>query len=267
MELRINRVRINRSRPVTVFNCSSGELGIDFEWNKKTVGWSWNSNCGIGGSKGGARDARPLPSGGPNSFIFMQFLAKIWKIIAILGVGAPPWGKSWIRHCGVCMAKPETCGVAGGAIGFWVKVTECSSLGGEISTATHGTAGSQIYCTYGYDFDTNSRFRIWTEQRARRLILISILMLVWSNHGPVTQLTGDQEHELCHRVSIWFKRIVNVVMTLTPNYSTHKIFQLLVLPIRYKSACHCLFGRLMYQVRDVLIVEVHLYLKHGVWNS
>ena len=36
---------------------------------------------------------------GPNSFIFMQFSAKIWKIIAILGVGAPPWGKSWICHC------------------------------------------------------------------------------------------------------------------------------------------------------------------------
>ena len=29
----------------------------------------------------------------------MQFLAKNWKIIALLGVGAPPWGKSWIRHC------------------------------------------------------------------------------------------------------------------------------------------------------------------------
>ena len=50
----------------------------------------------IGGSKGGARDA---PPGGPNSFIFMQFSAKIWKIIAILGVSTPPWGKSWIRHC------------------------------------------------------------------------------------------------------------------------------------------------------------------------
>ena len=52
----------------------------------------------IGGSKGG-RQGRAPPPGGPNSFIFMQFLAKIWKIIAILGVGAPPWGKSWIRHC------------------------------------------------------------------------------------------------------------------------------------------------------------------------
>ena len=47
--------------------------------------------------RGGARDARP-PPGGPNSFIFMQFSANIWKIIALLGVGAPPWGKSWIRH-------------------------------------------------------------------------------------------------------------------------------------------------------------------------
>ena len=31
---------------------------------------------GIGGSKGGARDARP-PPGGPNSFILMQFSAKM----------------------------------------------------------------------------------------------------------------------------------------------------------------------------------------------
>ena len=30
------------------------------------------------------------PPGGPNSFIFMQFSAKMWKIIAILEVGAPP---------------------------------------------------------------------------------------------------------------------------------------------------------------------------------
>ena len=46
----------------------------------------------------GGRQGRAPPPGGPNSFIFMQFSAKMWKIIAILGVGAPPWGKSWIRH-------------------------------------------------------------------------------------------------------------------------------------------------------------------------
>ena len=40
--------------------------------------------------RGGAPGTRP-----PG----VQFLAKILKIIAILGVGAPPWGKSWIRHC------------------------------------------------------------------------------------------------------------------------------------------------------------------------
>ena len=34
------------------------------------------------------------PPGGPNSFIFMQFSAKMWKIIAILGVGAPPPGEN-----------------------------------------------------------------------------------------------------------------------------------------------------------------------------
>ena len=39
--------------------------------------------------QGGAPGTR-APPGGPNSFIFMQFSAKIWKIIAILGVGTPP---------------------------------------------------------------------------------------------------------------------------------------------------------------------------------
>ena len=47
--------------------------------------------------QGGAPGTR-APPGGPNSFIFMQFSAQMWKIIAILGVGAPPWGKSWIRQ-------------------------------------------------------------------------------------------------------------------------------------------------------------------------
>ena len=61
-------------------------------------------------SKGGREKARgrqgrapPLP-GGPNSFIFMQFSAKNQKNNRFLGVGAPSWGKSWIRHCN------HTCG-------------------------------------------------------------------------------------------------------------------------------------------------------------
>ena len=43
--------------------------------------------------QGGAPGTRAPPPRGPNSFIFMQFSAKMWKIIAILGVGAPPLGK------------------------------------------------------------------------------------------------------------------------------------------------------------------------------
>ena len=50
----------------------------------------------IGGSKGGARDAPP--PGGPNSFIFMQFSAKIINKHTHFGSWRPPWGKSWIRH-------------------------------------------------------------------------------------------------------------------------------------------------------------------------
>ena len=53
----------------------------------------------IGGSKGGARDTPPPR--GPNSFNFMQFLGENGQIIASFRVGAPSWGKSWIRHCSV----------------------------------------------------------------------------------------------------------------------------------------------------------------------
>ena len=54
-----------------------------------------------GGSKGGRKGRAPPPDG-QNFFIFMQFSAKIYKIIGWrppLGVGAPSSGKSWIRHC------------------------------------------------------------------------------------------------------------------------------------------------------------------------
>ena len=46
---------------------------------------------------GDARDAC-LP-GGPNSFIFMQFLAKKNRLAHSLWELAPPSGKSWIGHC------------------------------------------------------------------------------------------------------------------------------------------------------------------------
>ena len=49
----------------------------------------------IGGSKGAPGTRAPW---GPNSFIFMQS-AKNLQSNPNLGVGAPIWGKSWIRHC------------------------------------------------------------------------------------------------------------------------------------------------------------------------
>ena len=41
----------------------------------------------------------PRSQRGPNSFIFMQFLAKYLQNNRTLGVGAPSSGKSWIHHC------------------------------------------------------------------------------------------------------------------------------------------------------------------------
>ena len=67
------------------------ELHVEFipkiQWHIHTGIWSL-VNWSLADPRGGARDARP--PWGPNSFIFMQFSAKMWKIIAILGVGAPP---------------------------------------------------------------------------------------------------------------------------------------------------------------------------------
>ena len=66
-----------------------------YQWPYKMT-YHWRIQGGVPGTR--------TPPGGPNSFIFMQFWVKIGKIIAILGVGAPPWGKSWIRHC-LCLLK------------------------------------------------------------------------------------------------------------------------------------------------------------------
>ena len=51
--------------------------------------------------RGWVRGTR-IPPGGPNSFNFIQFLGKFYKIVRWCpswGVGAPSSGKSWIRHC------------------------------------------------------------------------------------------------------------------------------------------------------------------------
>ena len=58
----------------------------------------------IGWSRG-APGTRPP---GPNSLIFMQFSAKKLQNNYNLGFGAPPSGKSWIRHCGrICQILPN----------------------------------------------------------------------------------------------------------------------------------------------------------------
>ena len=63
--------------------------------------WDYKWILIIGGSKGG-RQGR-APPWGPNSFIFMQFSAKMWKIIAILGVGAPPGENPGSATANSCM--------------------------------------------------------------------------------------------------------------------------------------------------------------------
>ena len=50
----------------------------------------------IGGSKGAGGQGRA--PGGLNSFIFMQFSAKILQNHINLGVGGPSSRESWIRH-------------------------------------------------------------------------------------------------------------------------------------------------------------------------
>ena len=50
----------------------------------------------IGGSKGGARDARPPL--GSKFFHFHAVFGKKLKNNSTFGSWRPPWGKSWIRH-------------------------------------------------------------------------------------------------------------------------------------------------------------------------
>ena len=52
----------------------------------------------IGGCRGGPGGPGP-PLGSKFFQVSCSFRQKIEKIIPILEVGAPPWGKSWIRHC------------------------------------------------------------------------------------------------------------------------------------------------------------------------
>ena len=45
------------------------------------------------------------------------------------------------------MTRPETCGVAGGAISLWLKVHECHNSAGIITTRENAdSTGFNIYC-------------------------------------------------------------------------------------------------------------------------
>ena len=47
------------------------------------------------------------------------------------------------------MTRPQTCGVAGGAISFWINITDCSSGFDGIISSYEAGAGASIYCVEG----------------------------------------------------------------------------------------------------------------------
>ena len=44
------------------------------------------------------------------------------------------------------MTRPETCGAAGGAISLWMRVIDCPSTGGIVSSFTPKKSGTSIKC-------------------------------------------------------------------------------------------------------------------------
>ena len=82
---------VGSTHPTGMHSCSLKNLGIfdlkvflinvcSHEAKSVLKHKTWGRGVS-GGSKGGARDARPPPPGGPNSFNFMQFLGKFGKIV------------------------------------------------------------------------------------------------------------------------------------------------------------------------------------------
>ena len=52
-------------------------------------------------------------------------------------------------HTEACMTRPETCGVAGGSLSFWMKLRNCPEELGVITTIHSGT-GLMVLCNAGY---------------------------------------------------------------------------------------------------------------------
>ena len=48
-------------------------------------------------------------------------------------------------HTEVCMTRPQTCDVAGGALSFWMKLIECPDKAGIISSSKFNTTGLRMY--------------------------------------------------------------------------------------------------------------------------
>ena len=46
----------------------------------------------------------------------------------------------------VCMSRPDNCAAAGGAVSFWMKVTDCSGYHGIVSSQHSTGAGFVIFC-------------------------------------------------------------------------------------------------------------------------
>ena len=57
--------------------------------------------------------------------------------------------RQWVDlgiHTEACMAQPETCSAAGGAIILWANFIDCT-FGGIISSLVYGSSGSVIACS------------------------------------------------------------------------------------------------------------------------
>ena len=57
--------------------------------------------------------------------------------------------KQWVDlgiHTEACMTRPETCGAAGGAVSLWMRVIDCPSTGGIVSSYVDFKSYFVIYC-------------------------------------------------------------------------------------------------------------------------
>ena len=111
---------------------------LDIKYNRLNAGFqvtvemrkTWKISGIIGGSKGGARDARPP---GPNSFIFMQFSAKKLKNNSTFGSWRIPLGKILDPPLGIIIITARKRSLGQGDVFTGV----CLSTAGEGGLASH----------------------------------------------------------------------------------------------------------------------------------